>query len=78
MITQNYFANLIKTQAAGIPKYISSHVLDHSYATHLLENEVGICYIQELLRNAKPETTMIYTRVIRKDLRAIKSQLDIA
>ena len=54
------------------------HTLRHSYATHLLENGVGIRYIQELLGHAKPETTMIYTHVAKKDLLNIESPLDIA
>jgi len=63
---------------AGITKNVSPHTLRHSYATHLLENGIDIRYIQELLGHSKPETTMIYTRVVRKDLLAIKSPLDIA
>ena len=49
-----------------------------SYATHLLENGVDIRYIQSLLGYAKPETTMIYTHVKRKDLMEIQNPLDIA
>lgn len=63
---------------AGIKKTVTPHTLRHSYATHLLENGVDIRYIQSLLGHAKPETTMIYTHVKRKDLMEIQNPLDIA
>ncbi len=63
---------------ANIKKNVTPHTLRHSYATHLLENGVDIRYIQSLLGHAKPETTMIYTHVKRKDLMNIQNPLDIA
>ena len=65
-------------KAAGIIKHVTPHTLRHSYATHLLENGTDIRYIQSLLGHAKPETTMIYTHVAKKDLLKIKSPLDIS
>ena len=63
---------------ANIQKNVTPHTLRHSYATHLLENGVDIRYIQLLLGHSKPETTMIYTHVKRKDLMKIQNPLDIA
>lgn len=63
---------------ANIKKTVTPHTLRHSYATHLLENGVDIRYIQSLLGHAKPEITMIYTHVRRKDLMEIQNPLDIA
>ena len=57
---------------------MTPHSLRLSYATHLLENGTGLRYIQELLGNSKPETTMVYTHVARKDLLDIQSPLDLA
>ncbi|QRM88175.1 tyrosine-type recombinase/integrase [Lacinutrix sp. WUR7] len=66
------------TKAAGILKPVTPHTLRHSYATHMLEQGTDIRYIQELLGHSRPETTMIYTHVSRKDLQQIKSPLDNA
>ena len=62
---------------AGIRKRVTPHCLRHSYATHMLENGIDIRYIQELLGHSKPETTMIYTHVSRKDILQISSPLDV-
>jgi site-specific recombinase XerD len=65
-------------KAANISKPVTPHTLRHSYATHLLENGVDIRYIQSLLGHSRPETTMIYTHVSRKDLMKISNPLDVA
>lgn len=66
------------SKLAKITKNVTPHTLRHSYATHLLENGIDLRYIQELLGHAKPETTMIYTHVTKKDLLKIESPLDLA
>ncbi|QNJ98179.1 tyrosine-type recombinase/integrase [Constantimarinum furrinae] len=63
---------------AGISKRVTPHTLRHSYATHLIENGVGLRHVQDLLGHAKPETTMIYTHVARRDLLRVRSPLDTA
>jgi site-specific recombinase XerD len=63
---------------AGIKKNVTPHTLRHSYATHLLENGVNLRYIQTLLGHSKPETTMIYTKVMQTNLMAIENPLDNA
>jgi integrase/recombinase XerD len=63
-------------QAVGIKKRASPHTLRHSFATHLLEQDVDIRVIQTLLGHAKLDTTALYTRVANATIRAVTSPLD--
>src|SRR5271165_5662220 len=63
-------------QAAGIKKRVSPHTLRHSFATHLLEQDVDTRVIQTLLGHAKRDTTALYTRVANTTIRAVTSPLD--
>jgi integron integrase len=62
--------------AAGIVKPVSCHTLRHSFATHLLERGYDIRTVQELLGHSEVSTTMVYTHVLNKGARAVKSPLD--
>lgn len=63
-------------RSAGLMKRATCHTFRHSFATHLIEDGYDIRTVQELLGHSDVRTTMVYTHVLNRGGRGVRSPLD--
>ena len=61
---------------AKIKKNVTTHMLRHSFATHLLEAGTDLRYIQVILGHSSTKTTEIYTQVAVNNIKTIESPIE--
>lgn len=77
-IDESLFSRSLKAavREAGLTKRVTSHTFRHSFATHLLADGYDIRTVQELLGHKDVRTTMIYTHVLNRGGRGVRSPAD--
>lgn len=71
---QNIYRKAVKETGAN--PWSTPHILRHSFATHLMQREVNIRYIQSALGHASSKKTEIYTRTPAVNNKLLTSPLD--
>jgi len=67
---------IIKRAGKKIGVKCHPHMLRHSFATHLIDNNTDVAQLQHLLGHQSSETTMMYVHMSPKKIK-IKSPLDV-
>lgn len=71
---RNIFRKAVKE--SGSNPWATVHTLRHSFATHCIENNINLRYIQNMMGHNSPKTTELYTKTISINNKNISSPLD--
>lgn len=69
-VSEQYVNRVLKeaTEKIGFQKHVTSHILRHSFASHLVKQDTHVAVIQRLLGHADVRTTSVYMHVQQDDL----------
>ena len=59
---------------AGLKKNVTTHIIRHTCATHMLKNGAPVRHLQEMLGHESLESTQIYTHVTIQDLKQVHAK----
>lgn len=71
VLSRNEVYNIIVkcSRDAGIAKHVTPHIIRHSFATHMIQNDADIMSVKTILGHSNVSTTQIYTHLNKKDLK---------